>query len=221
MKIIFKVFILFLIVAVAIYAKQMGFFETGLKLMRNLGLWAIPAFLAAYVLSCLLFFPSVVLTYSSGTLFPLPLAILLSLIGTSLGAMLALLIGRYGFRNWAEKMAARNPQFKKLDEAIRQEGWKIVVLARLTPVFPFSVGNYLFGVTSIPAWRYALAAFLGTIPSAFVYTLLGHLSMRGAQDQGRSSLEWALLGVGVAATIFLAVYLKNSFQRIFKSQKPK
>ena len=106
----------------------------------------------------------------------MPLGIFLSLLGTGLGSAAALLIGRYGLRSLIQKKAAENVAFQKLDAAIRREGWKIAVLARLTPVFPFSVGNYLFGASSIPAWLYALTAFVGTIPSASVYVFIGHMT---------------------------------------------
>ncbi len=213
-----KIFILILVIAVAVWAKRSGFFEIVLKMIHDLGPWAAPAFLAVYILSCLLFFPSVVMTCAAGILFPVPLGIFLSLLGTALGSVVALLIGRYGLRSLIQKKAAGNRQFQKLDEAIRREGWKIAVLARLTPVFPFSIGNYLFGATPISAWVYALTAFIGTIPSASVYVFVGHMS-GGAVDRARTPLEWALLAAGILATIILSIYLKGFFTRIFGDSK--
>ena len=185
-----------------------------LKAIENLGPWAAPAFLAVYVLSCLLLFPSVIMTCGAGVLFPVPLGIFLSLLGTALGSATALLIGRYGLRSLIQKKAASNASFQRLDAAISREGWKIAVLARLTPVFPFSIGNYLFGVTSMPAWLYALTAFIGTIPSASVYVFLGHMTGHASGAHEKTPMEWTLLGVGILATIVLSLYLKGFFRRI-------
>ena len=219
-KTISKWLVLFVLIAFAVWAKQSGFFEMVLKAIQNLGPWAAPAFLAVYVLSCLLLFPSVIMTCGAGVLFPLPLGIFLSLLGTGLGSAAALLIGRYGLRSLIQKKAAENVAFQKLDAAIRREGWKIAVLARLTPVFPFSVGNYLFGATSIPAWLYALTAFVGTIPSASVYVFIGHMTGNASGPHEKTPMEWILLGVGILATVVLSVYLKGFFSWIF-SDAPK
>ncbi len=218
LKNISKLIILAAVIWFAVWAKRSGFFEAVLGAIHRLGFWAVPAFLVVYVLSCLLFFPSAVMTCGAGVLFPVPLGIFLSLLGTSLGSVTALLIGRYGLRSLIQKKAASNPTFQKLDEAIRREGWKIAVLARLTPVFPFSIGNYLFGATPIPAWLYALTAFVGTIPSASVYVWIGHMTGNASNNHARTPLEWVLLGVGIAATIVLSFYLKRFFGRIFGNE---
>lgn len=219
MKKFIKIMILISVVALAVWAKQSGFFEIIINAIQSLGMWAVPAFLAVYVLSCLLFSPSVIMTCAAGVLFPVPLGIVLSLLGTSVGSVTALLIGRYGLRSLIEKKAKGNQQFQKLDEAIRREGWKIAVLARLTPIFPFSIGNYLFGATSIPAWLYAVSAFIGTIPSASVYVFIGHMTGNVSGTHERTFLDWTLLGVGIVATIILSFYLQRFFKRVFEGSK--
>ena len=219
MKKFIKIVILILVVVFAVWAKRSGFFEAGLQAIHNLGAWSVPAFITVYVLSCLLFFPSVVMTCGAGVLFPVPLGILLSLLGTALGSTAALLIGRYGLRSLIENKAKSNSQFQKLDTAIRREGWKIILLARLAPVFPFSIGNYFFGATSVSPWIYMATAFVGTIPSASVFVLIGHMTGSASGNHERQPIEWVLLGVGIVATIGLGVYLKNFFSRIFNVSK--
>ncbi|HCM42552.1 MAG TPA: hypothetical protein DIS66_04490 [Candidatus Omnitrophica bacterium] len=213
-KIVLRVCVLAGVVAFAIWAKKSGFFEAILSAVKSLGFWAPPAFLGIYILSCLLFFPSVVLTLASGALFPFPLAVFLCLLGNSLGSVMALLIGRYGLRAWVRKKSEKNAQFQLLDEAVRKEGWKIAVLARLTPIFPFSIGNYFFGATPIRAWLYGMTAFVGTIPSASVYAWAGHLTGGQAAGREKSPLEWGLLAVGILATLILSWYLKQFFEKL-------
>jgi uncharacterized membrane protein YdjX (TVP38/TMEM64 family) len=210
-----KLFVLMLVVALAIWARQSGFFEHTLNAFKSLGFWTAPAFVMLYTLSCILLFPSMILTCCAGVLFPLPLAILLSLLGTMLGSVAALLIGRYGLRSFIQKKAAGDPKFRRLDEALQREGWKIVVMARLTPIFPFSVGNYLFGATKISAWVYAGTAFVGTIPSAFVYAIAGYMAgVDQATPPAKTAAEWVLLAGGAVITVFLSWYLGRFFKRI-------
>lgn len=216
-KLILKLLLFAGVLGVAVWAKKSGFFEAVLVAVKSLEGWAAPAFLGVYVLSCLLFFPSVVLTLAAGALFSFPTAVFLCLLGNSLGSVTALLIGRYGLRDWVRAKAAKNAQFQVLDEAVRQEGLKIAVLARLTPIFPFSIGNYFFGATPIAAWLYGLTAFVGTIPSALVYAWIGYLSGGEFAGREKNPIEWILLGVGIVATVVLSLYLK----RFFGKFKPK
>lgn len=211
-KIVLRLLILAGVIAFAVWAKKTGFFEAVLDAVRGWGVWAASAFTGICVLGCLFFFPSVVLNLAAGALFPFPLAVFVCLLGNALGSSFALLIGRYGLRDWVRGKAENNAQFRMLDEAVKKEGWKIAVLARLTPVFPFSIGNYFFGATSMPAWLYGATAFIGSIPSTAVYVWLGHLS-GGQEGRQRSPLEWILLGVGILATVFLSLYLKQFFER--------
>jgi uncharacterized membrane protein YdjX (TVP38/TMEM64 family) len=210
-----KVSIFLIVAALAIWARRTGFFEHTLNTFQSLGPWAAPAFVMLYAFSCILLFPSVILTCCAGVLFPVPFAILLSLLGTTIGAVAALLIGRYGLRSFIQKKAVGDPTFQRLDESLQREGWKIVVMARMTPIFPFSVGNYLFGATKIPAWIYAVTAFVGTIPSASVYVVVGHLTgINQSNPPEKTSAEWALLSAGIVITIVLSWYLKKVIKPI-------
>lgn len=219
-KNILKWLVLAGIVVLAVWANKSGFFDAVLFAVKSLGVWSPLAFFGIYVLSCLLFFPSAVLTLAAGALFPFPLAVFLCLLGNSLGSVTALLIGRYGLRDWVRGKAKKNAQFRVLDEAVRQEGWKIAVLARLTPIFPFSIGNYFFGATPIQAWLYGVTAFVGTIPSASVYAWVGYLSGGQAAGREKSPLEWALLAFGILATVILSWYLKHFFKKFQPGSHP-
>jgi len=134
----------------------------------------------------------------------------------------AFLIGRYLLRGVVEKRLGARPEFVKLERAAQKDGWKIVALARLSPVFPFLVGNYAFGSTSIPALHYCGASVLGTIPSASVYTYLGTLfesiSALGARSHQRSWQEWLFLIAGLLATVWLSYYLKCFAQNVLSEK---
>ena len=197
--------------------RESGAFEAGLAWVEGLGVWAPPAFVALHAVSVVLFVPSVVPTLAAGVLFGLGIGIGLSLAGAGLGALGAFLIGRYLARERIRAFAARDPRFRALDDAVGRSGWRVVALARLTPVFPFSVGNYAFGLSRISARDYLLASVLGTIPSNTVYvylgTLTGSLAAAGTADRARTPAEWALLALGLVATMVLTLYLRRLARR--------
>ena len=89
-------------------------------------------------------------------------------IGNSLGRC-AFLIARYLARDWVYSKARTHRRFSAVDRAIVRESWKIVGLLRLSPVIPFSVSNYLYGLTSVPFWSYLLATWIGTMPGTLMY----------------------------------------------------
>jgi len=146
----------------------------------------------------------------------------LSIFATGLASLAAFLIGRYLARGWVEKVVRRNQGFVELARAVGQKGWNIVLLARLSPIFPFSVGNYAFGTTSIRAWQYFCASMLGTIPSGAVYTYLGVLSgdlaLLRDPDRSRTWGEWLLLAGGFIATVVLFFYLRRLARKALETR---
>ena len=84
----------------------------------------------------------------------------------------AFLLGRTLARSWIEQRAARNAKFRALDEAIKQEGFKIVLLLRLSPLFPFNLLNYTLGLTNVSLRDYVLASWIGMLPGTVMYVYL-------------------------------------------------
>lgn len=74
--------------------------------------------------------------------------------------------------DWAEQ----NPKFKAIDRAIADEGLKMVVLLRLSPLLPLSLSNYLYGLTSLELRPYVLGSWLGMLPGTFLYVQTGAVS---------------------------------------------
>ena len=129
--------------------------------------------------------------------------------------MAAFGIGRTLAHDLVERRLGGEPRFRALSEAVNRKGWRIVALARLTPVFPFSVGNYGFGLTRMRAWDYFFASMLGTLPSNAVYVYLGAATggLLAGSDRARTPAEWALLALGLAATVVLTVMLRRMADR--------
>ncbi len=209
--------VFFLVIAgAAWFLNQTGFFSRSMTWIQGLGGWGPAVFVGLCVLASVFFAPSSVLAFGGGALFGIGRGILFSLLGCGLGAVSALFIGRYFARDWIARKFSHHAQFQMIERLIDRKGWKIVALARLSPVFPFLIGNYVFGLTRLPALSYLLASILGSIPSTSVYVYLGALSrdLVSINDpaRARSPLEWGLLLAGLLATVLFSFYLKRAAQ---------
>ncbi len=122
-------------------------------------LLAMVVVVAAYVVSCVLMLPGSVLTIGAGIVFGLALGVVTVSAGSTLGACVAFLVGRTIARDWVARRVADNPKWRAIDEAVGRQGFKIVLLTRLSPVFPFNLQNYGYGLTAVSFWKHALASW--------------------------------------------------------------
>lgn len=187
-----------------------GILKNALESIASLGPWGPAAFILIYIVATVLFIPGSLLTLGSGVLFGVVGGSVCVSIGSVLGATCAFLTGRYLTRDWVSKQIESNQKFKAIDSAVASEGWKIVLLTRLSPIFPFNLLNYAFGVTQVSLKDYFLASWIGMIPGTVMYvyigSLAGSLAALGSQGRSRTAAEWTLYGIGLLATIALTVY---------------
>ena len=212
-----RVVVVVLLPAAAYHLHRHGLFRRSIEWVEQAGPWGPLMFIGVGIAACILFVPSSVAAFAAGVLFGPGQGVLVSLAGNGLGSAIALLIGRYVARGWATRAFAGRRAFQVLSDMIRRKGWRIVVLARLSPIMPFLVGNYAVGLAPISAGHYGAASVLGSIPSTAVYAYLGALSrdlaLRDDPARVRTPLEWGLLCAGLVATGILTVYLKRLAQR--------
>jgi uncharacterized membrane protein YdjX (TVP38/TMEM64 family) len=112
-----------------------------------------------YTIAEILAFPAIPLTASAGYLFGVVQGTSVVLFSASIAAAFSFMIGRTFLRTYVEKALQNYPEFKRIDKVIGQEGFKLMLLLRLSPIFPFALSNYLYGVTSVKFWPY----FWGTV----------------------------------------------------------
>ncbi|MBI5594659.1 MAG: TVP38/TMEM64 family protein [Elusimicrobia bacterium] len=172
----------------------------------GLGLAGQAAFVLIYIVACVAFLPGSVLTLGAGAAFGLWRGFVLVSIASTLGACAAMLVGRYFLRDWVAGKMGRFPVFAAVRSAVASEGWKVVGLTRLSPVLPFSLLNYAYGLTDVPMGEYALASWVGMMPGTFLFVYLGAAAGEAARGgaHARSPLEWALYAAGLAATALAA-----------------
>ena len=190
-----------------------------LEWVQQLGWVGVGVFVALYVLACVLFLPGSILTLGAGVVFGVVKGSIIVSIASTLGATVAFLVGRYLARGWINGKIEGNAKFKAIDDAIGREGWRIVGLTRLSPIFPFNLLNYAFGVTRVPLGQYVLASWIGMMPGTIMYVYLGSLagSLATLGDasggQARTPAQWALYAVGLLATVAVTVYVTRIARR--------
>ena len=185
--------------------------RSALNWIASLGAWGPVLFILLYILAAVLFVPGSLLTLGAGAVFGVVRGSVICSIAATLGATCAFLVGRYAARGWVARRIEGHPKFKAIDEAVAREGWKIVGLTRLSPVFPFNLLNYAFGVTRVSLRAYFLATWIGMMPGTVMYvyagSLVGDLASLGQSQRTRTPAEWALYMVGLLATVAVTVYV--------------
>lgn len=196
------------IVAIAIAASFV--FDVSSKLegirnwIRDLGALGPVALIGIYLVSSVAFVPGSILTLAAGAIYGVLLGYAWVAIGSVLGAAAAFLVGRTVARAPIERKLEGNRRFAAIDRAVSRQGWKIVMLTRLSPVFPFNLQNYMYGITGIPFFHYVIASWIGMIPGTLLYVYLGSAATGGATG---STAKTVFFIVGLIATVVVTVYV--------------
>ena len=185
--------------------------QQALEWIESLGSIGAIAFIGIYIIATIAFLPAFILTLGAGVLFGVWWGSVYVFIGATLGAIAAFLVGRYLVRDWVAKKIAGNDKFSAIDRAVGKEGLKIVLLTRLSPIFPFNLLNYAFGVTGVSIQDYIIGS-IGMIPGTmmFVYigSLAGSVALIGTETAPTNpTLQWTIRIVGFVATIAVTIYI--------------
>lgn len=167
---------------------------------ESLGWWAPAVFVLLWVAACVLFLPGLVLTISGGLIFGAVWGTVWTTIGANLGAVAAFLIGRYAARGLVEGMVERNAVLKKIDGGVRQHGWRMLVITRLVPIFPFNLQNYAYGLSDVPLRTYVLV----TVPAMLPATIAFNFAAGSVRTGDFGTTLWYL---AIAAVIFVVLSL--------------
>jgi uncharacterized membrane protein YdjX (TVP38/TMEM64 family) len=179
------------------------------------GIGGMVFFALASGVSVVFFFPGSVVMTGAGAAFGLTRGFLTAQAGATLGAGLAFLVSRYVARRRVERWVSSRPAFAAVDRAVGDEGWKIVLLSRFCPLFPYIFQNYAFGLTRVSFSHYALGSFLGLVPTTLAFAYLGSLGRSGVEiaSGSASTLELVLRAAGLLATVAISVYLARLSRR--------
>ena len=168
-------------------------------------------FILLYIVATVGFLPGSILTLGAGVVFGVFLGSFYVFIGATIGATAAFLVGRYFARGWVANKIAGNQKFAAIDRAVGREGLKIVLLTRLSPVFPFNLLNYAYGLTGVSLKDYffgSIGMLPGTIMYVYLGSLAGNLATLGAGEQpGNPTVQWAIRIIGLIATVAVTLYV--------------
>ena len=186
-----------------------------------LGIWGPLLFIMIMMLVVVLVLPGVMFTAGAGFVFGLVEGTVCVVVGTTLGAALAFLIARYLFGDRASQFVLRRARLRLVSEELTPHGWKIVLLTRLVPFFPYKLSNYFFGLTQFSLRGFMGGTFVGIIPLSLHNVWLGSIAagitVPGGHIAARTPFEWVLYGGGFLAIVGLVVYLNRLARRALAS----
>ena len=165
--------------------------------VKEMGPMGFVYFGAVYTFAEILAIPAIPLTASAGYLFGVRDGTAVVLVSASIAAAVSFLIGRTFLRSYVEGILEEYPDFQKIDKAIESEGFKLMLLLRLSPIFPFALSNYLYGVTSIKFWAYFWGTMLGFLPGTVAYVYTGEIGKSLTLDSA-SAEPWYVYVGGLA-----------------------
>ena len=195
-----------------------------LEWVQGIGPWGAVLFAAAYVPAAVLLVPGSLLTLGAGFVFGVAKGTVIVSLGSTAGAAAAFLVGRSIARGWVARQLAGRSKMAAIARAVETEGFKIVLLTRLSPVLPFNLLNYAFGVTAVPFRKYILASWIGMLPGTIMYVYLGSAAKSLAAllsgDQPRSTGQQVLFVLGLAATVAATIIVTRTARRALNEIAP-
>lgn len=220
-KLIVFACVILVVAGASLFLPVKDYVQSALEWVRELGFWGTFFVAAFYVLACVLLLPGGVLTMGAGFLFGVVTGTVTVSIGSTLGACAAFMVGRWLVRDWVQGKVAGNPKFAAIDRAVGEQGFKIVLLTRLSPIFPFNLLNYAYGLTGVKLWKYALASWVGMLPGtvAYVYIGSGLRSLTDVVSGGQKPGGWtgqAMFWGGLAAAVVVMVVVARVASRAMK-----
>jgi uncharacterized membrane protein YdjX (TVP38/TMEM64 family) len=159
------------------------------------GAWAPAVFVVGYALAELCFVPALPLTLLGGVAFGPVWGTVWVSIGATTGAALAFLAARYAMRGAVARWVAGNQRLSRIDAAVGEHGWRLLMVTRLVPLFPFNLQNFAYGLTRIPFRTFLVISWLCMLPGTAAYTIAAATLVDGRGDLGRTLTYLGLAGV--------------------------
>ena len=190
--------------------------QEALRQIGALGAWGPVLFVALYVLATVFLVPGSVLTLGAGAAFGVAWGSVYVSVASTAGAAAAFLVGRHLARDFVARRLASKPVFLAIDEAVGEGGWRIVLLTRLSPVLPFTLLNYAYGLTRVRFVDYLMASWIGMMPGTVLYVYLGSVARTAADGARRSPWEWVVQGAGLLATLAVTLLVTRVARRSWR-----
>lgn len=165
--------------------------------VQSTGAWGPALYILFCIVASLLFCPGtplLLLAVPFGALH----GTIYAAIGLVLGSSASFLFARYTLRSFIQGYAKQNAIFRKIDEGVKREGWRMVMFTRLVPVFPYNIQNFAYGLTGIPLWIFAIVSGICMLPAIAAYVFAG-----GALISGQGDAKKTLAYLAIGGTLFV------------------
>jgi uncharacterized membrane protein YdjX (TVP38/TMEM64 family) len=179
--------------------------------LESLGVWGPLVYIVVYIIGTLVFLPGLALTAGAG-LFGAVWGTVYVSIASTIGASLAFLLGRTALRPMVEGWASENTVFKKIDEGVETHGWRMIMITRLVPIFPFNFQNYAYGLTRINFWTYVLVSWICMLPGTAAYVIAFSSIKDGGGDPKKTVLILAVAALLIVLLSFVPRILKKHYR---------
>jgi len=177
-------------------------------LFRGLGAWAPVVFILIWIAACVVMLPGLPIAIAGGLVFGAVWGTVWTTVGANLGACLAFLIGRYAARDMVSGWIEKNKALKKIDDGVRQQGWRMLMITRLVPVFPFNIQNYVYGLTNISFATYALVSVVCMVPGTIAFNFAAGSAREVILSGGQpDAVKKTMMYLAVAAVFFVLLSL--------------
>ena len=163
--------------------------------IEGYGALAPAIYVVGYVLATVFFVPGLPITVLGGVAFGPLWGTVYVWIGATIGLGLAFLVARYAVRSTVEGWVRASPRLARMDGQAAAHGWRIVMLTRLVPIFPFNLQNYAYGITRIGFWDYLITSSICILPGTAAFTFAGGALSDGGGDVKRTLTYLAIAGV--------------------------
>ena len=197
----------------------------GQSWLSSLGYLAYPTFIIIYVIATLVGLPAIFLFIGAGSLFGFLYGCIVVSLADILSVATCYILGRTVARKAISSWIARRPQWKRLDSAVAEKGWKIVLLTRLSPIVPSNVLNYGFSLTQINFWQYLFFSWLGMLPVIALYVYLASVGTNLVSgDSNPKQIAASILGFVTAgmAILYTSKLVHGSlYQEDMEDSQPK
>jgi uncharacterized membrane protein YdjX (TVP38/TMEM64 family) len=188
--------------------------------IMHLGAWSAICYPLLYACCNVLLLPGGLLSVGGGFFFGLWWGFFIVLVGNVTGAAISFIISRWIGRGWLRRKLLRNSTLEALEPAVEREGWKIILLSQLHPLFPTSLLNYLYGVTTIRFRTCILWVAIGQAPGLFLYAYIGTLGQLGLNlMRGKSHprvIEYWCWGGGLLLSAVVLILLGRISLRLLQ-----
>ncbi|MFC1890130.1 FAD-dependent oxidoreductase [Thermodesulfobacteriota bacterium] len=179
--------------------------------IEGFGILAPLVYIIFYILGCVFFLPGIPLTLVGAVAFGSIWGTIYVSIGSTLGASVAFLVARYAARSIVEDWMTKNPRLRKIDEGVQNQGWRMLMITRLVPIFPFNIQNYVYGITRIPFPTYVIVSWICMVPGTIAYVFAGGAIVSGEGDPKKTILYLAVAGVFFVLLSFLPGFIKKRY----------